>query len=210
MYLKKLIISALLILGWSVMAASDKPDQGLLIGLRSNLLYDAVLIPNIGAEIAIPDNWSVSIEGEGAWWSGTSHHRSWRFVGLELTGRRYFPRHGRPLTGHHAGIYFQICSYDFKFGEKGYIGGSESKKIFNHPTLGVGLEYGYTFAVTKWLSFDASIGLGWSHGRTVEYKTYDGHDVWLRTVRRNWYGPTRAAFSIIYRIGYRINRQEPP
>lgn len=198
MFFKNKLCLSLLFLCVVSISFAQKSDTTVSAGLRTNLLYDAILIPNIGAEIGIGADWSVALDAQCAWWGGPSHRRSWRFVGLDFTGRRYFPKPGRLLSGHHAGVYFQICTYDFKLGEKGYIGGKDYEKIFNHPTLGVGLEYGYTWRIREKLAIDASIGIGWSGGRNVEYITEQDHDVWVRTLNRNWFGPTRAAVSLIY------------
>ena len=194
-----LLLLALSLSPLAGMAAGEGRSLPLLVGLRTNMLYDAILIPNVGAEVAIGDRWAVGLDVRGAWWSGTHHHRSWRIFGCDVTGRYYLsPRDGRRLTGHHVGLYAQISTYDFKFGTTGYIGGVASRGVFNHPTVGVGAEYGYTLDVSRRVAFDFSIGVGWSGGHNEEYRTEGGHDVWQRTLNRNWFGPTRAAVSFVY------------
>lgn len=195
---KILVSFFMLLLLPAVKSTAAEGKSAIQTGLRTNLLYDAMLIPNAGVEVALGTNWSVALDVKGAWWSSQTHHKSWRYFGCDISGRRYFNIKGVKLSGHHLGAYLQICSYDFRLGEKGYIGGTPSLKIFNHPTLGAGIEYGYTLPVGHSLAFDFSIGLGWAGGQTVEYTTMDRHDVWLRTVNRNWFGPTRAAVSLIY------------
>lgn len=171
------------------------------VQFRSNLLYDAMLIPNLGVDMTIANRYEAGLDVKGAWWSDTRHHRSWRIFGIEATGRRYLGRQTERFpSGHHLGLYFQVTSYDFKLGKTGYIGGTSSRRVFDRPTLGVGIEYGYTRPIGARMALDFAIGFGWAGGHCQEYTDMDGHDVWLRTLRRSWWGPTRAAISLIYRL----------
>lgn len=168
------------------------------VGLRTNLLYDAALVPNIGVQIAIGENWAVALDVQGAWWGGPNHSRSWRIYGAELGAAYYLSGEKTRLKGHHVGAYLQLYTYDFKLGERGYLGGEPAMNIFRHPTFGAGVEYGYTLPVSSLLAFDFSLGIGWSEGRCMEYERRDDHDVWLRTTDRTWIGPTRAAVSLVW------------
>ena len=53
----------------------------LYITIKNNLLYDAVLIPNIGADIYIGKNWSAAANWMYAWWHNDNRHRYWRIYG---------------------------------------------------------------------------------------------------------------------------------
>lgn len=183
----------------SLSAQTGNGEDNPVAALRTNLLYDAALVPNLGAEIAIGSRWSAAVDLCGAWWGGPGHKRSWRIYGGEAGARFYLTRSER-LTGHHIGAYFQCYTYDFKLGERGYIGGRPSMNIFHNPTLGVGLEYGYTLKLTGRLALDFSIGAGWSGGRCEEFHTVDGRDITMRSFTREWWGPTRAAVALIYRF----------
>lgn len=209
MKLKQAVISLIVLMVSASGAGAQEAScgEGLLVGLRSNLLYDLALVPNVGAEVAIEGRWSAAIDLCGAWWGGPDHSRSWRIYGGELTGRYYFwPQRAR-MCGHHAGIYAQLYTYDFKLGDMGYIGGDAAMNIFHHPTAGAGLEYGYTLPVGRRVSLDFSLGIGWSGGRCTEYHTAEGRDLLLRTHTRNWFGPTRAAVSVVWHIGRGATRE---
>lgn len=77
--------------------------------LKTNMLYDAMLIPNIGIELPIGKDWSLHADWMYAWWKTDVRHRYWRVYGGQAGARRWFgqTRHGL-LTGHHLGVYGQI------------------------------------------------------------------------------------------------------
>ena len=56
--------------------------------VRTNLLYDAVAVPNLGLTAYVGKTWSVSIDGLYADWSDRRHSRFWRIQGAELSVRK--------------------------------------------------------------------------------------------------------------------------
>lgn len=162
---------------------------------KTNLLYDALLIPTIGAEVYLGRDWSVSAQWSYAWWSRNRRHRYWRYYGGDISLRRWLgPAAGaKPLTGHHIGLYAQLLTYDFESGGKGQMGNK-----FNY---GGGIEYGYSLPAGRRINFDFTIGLGYIGGRYYEYIPIDNHYVWQATRRRHWIGPTKAEVSLVWLIG---------
>lgn len=161
------------------------------VALKTNLLYDALLVPNVGIEFRFADRWSVGADYMHAWWSNDRKHRYWRCYGGEVTLRRYFG--ATPFTGHHVGIYGTMLTYDFEFSGKGWQSDGFS--------YGGGLEYGYSLPVARRLNLDFSIGVGYFGGRYKEYVPMDGCYVWQSTRRRHWFGPTRAQISLVWILG---------
>ncbi len=159
--------------------------------LKTNLLYDALLIPNIGIEYRFARRWSASVDYMHAWWSRDEKHRYWRCYGGEVLVRRYFG--DRPFAGHHVGLYGMALTYDFEFGGKG-----RQSDGFGY---GGGVEYGYSLPVGRRLNIDFSIGLGYFGGRYKEYVPMDGCYVWQSTRRQHWFGPTRAEVSLVWILG---------
>ncbi len=58
--------------------------------IKTNLLYDVMLIPNAGIEIDLKNRWTFGLNGMGAWWKCERKHYMWRIYGAELFARRYF------------------------------------------------------------------------------------------------------------------------
>lgn len=168
-----------------------------VVALRTNLLYDAALIPNIGIEIWLGKQFTIGADWFGTWLSWDERHLYWQGYGGYLTLRYYFGKQAKAyrFVGHHAGIYGSALTYDVEFGGKGY----QAAKF----GFGGGLEYGYSLRLNRSLSFDFTLGVGYQGG---EYKVYQptndgtGHYEWLATYKRHWIGPTKAEISLKWMI----------
>lgn len=167
------------------------------MAVKTNMLYDAFLVPNIGVEFYLGDYWSVGANWMYAWWHSNRHHNYWRTYGGDLEVRRWFGSKAdeKPLTGHHVGVYGQMLTYDFELGGRGYLG--------DRWSWGVGVSYGYSLPVAKRLNIDFTIGIGYLRGEYKEYKPIDGCYVWQATKMRNWIGPTKAEISLVWLIGHK-------
>ena len=168
----------------------------LYISLKTNMLYDAMLIPSIGAEAYVGKMTSINANWSYAWWKNDRRHNYWRYYGGDISFRRWFGKlaASKPLTGHHLGLYAQILTYDFELGGKGQMG--------NKYNYGGGLEYGFSLPVKTRLNIDFTLGIGYLGGKYHEYTPIDGHYVWQATKRRNWFGPTKAEISLVWLIGH--------
>ena len=162
------------------------------MALKTNLLYDAVLIPNAGVEVNLGRQWTVGLDGFYTWFSSDSRHRYWQGYGGYLTLRRYFGSSAgnQPFMskGHHLGAYVLGLTYDVEWGGRGYQA--------DRFGFGGGVEYGYSLPIGRRLCLDFSLGIGFQDG---EYKTYDpvdDHYVWQSTRKRHWWGPTKAEVSL--------------
>jgi len=180
-----------------------KPCRPLYMDVRTNLLFDAWALPNIGVELYLGNDFSIGGTWLYAWWSRNARHRYWRAYGGELFGRRWFGRaaHAKPLTGHHLGIYGQIYTYDFEWGGKGQMGGKPGGNLWEKAQWGAGVDYGYSFPVGRRINIDCSLGIGYTTGYYHTYKPVDTHYVWQETKRRKWFGPTKAEVSLVWLIG---------
>ena len=184
-----------LILRDTVCPADELPvPQPLYLAAKTNLLYDAALVPNVGLELSLGKGWSVGGNWMYAHWNNDARHRYWQIYGGELEVRRYFGGRAaeKPLQGHHVGLYAQAVTYDFETGGKGYL---------SDFAYGVGLEYGYSLPVAKRLNIDFGIGIGYSGGNYKSYYPDAGCYVYIETKRRHWVGPTRAEVSLVWLLG---------
>lgn len=173
-----------------------KSRKPLYVSLKTNMLYDALLIPSVGAEVYLGKMMSINANWSYAWWRSDRRHNYWRYYGGDIALRRWFGEKavGKPLTGHHLGLYAQILTYDFELGGKGQMGAK-----YNY---GGGVEYGFSLPVARRVNIDFTIGLGYLGGRYHEYTPIDGHYVWQATRQRHWFGPTKAEISLVWLIGY--------
>jgi len=164
-----------------------------VVALRTNMLYDAALIPNIGIEVKLGKGFTIGADWFGTWLFSDKKHIYWQCYGGYLTARYYWGKAAaeQPFTGHHVGIYGTALTYDVEFGGKGY----QAAKF----GFGGGVEYGYSLRVARSLCIDFNLGLGYQGG---EYKVYmptddgTGHYVWMSTHMRHWWGPTKVEVSL--------------
>lgn len=165
------------------------------VGVKTNMLYDALLVPNGGLEIYLGKNWSIDAYWMYAWWKSDRVHNYWRTYGGDVELRKWLGSAARrkPLTDHHIGAYAQIVTYDFELGGRGYLA--------DRWSYAAGVSYGYSLPVAKRLNIDFSMGLGYMGGEYKEYLPQDGHYVWQSTKRRHWIGPTKAEISLVWLIG---------
>lgn len=164
------------------------------VALKTNLLYDAVLVPNLGVEYNIYNNYTAYIDLLYAGLDMPSRHFYWNLYGTQLGLRKYFgaASNERNFTGHHLGLYGQILAYDLQAGNYG-----QQTPGLN---IGVGIDYGYSFPVAPGMNIDLDLGFGYLAGKYYEYIAQDGHNTWRGTVRRAWIGPTRASVSLVWLI----------
>ena len=195
-----------------IMASADTVDSNypplsvsrrpLYVSLKTNALYDLLLIPSVSAEVWLGRMMSVNANWSYAWWSKNRRHNYWRYYGGDIAVRRWFGRKAaeKPLTGHHIGLYAQIMTYDFELGGKGYMG--------NKYNYGGGVEYGFSLPLARRFNIDFTVGVGYLGGEYYEYTPIDGHYVWQATKQRRWFGPTKAEVSLVWLIGYG-NKNKP-
>lgn len=175
-------------------SVNDK-DAGIRqVAIKNNLLYDAAMIPNIGVEVALQDNWSLCGNWLYAWWQNDSRHRFWHFYGGEIEVRKWLGKRARThvLQGHHLGSYFMGGTYDFEWGHDGYM----SDFSYN-----VGISYGYAVKIARHLTLDFVIGIGYVGGYYRKYKPENGGYCILEYGDRSYFGPTKAEISLVWAIG---------
>ena len=170
------------------------------LALKTNLLYDAVLIPNVGVEVSLGKQWTASADWFYTWFSSDSRHRYWQGYGGYLTVRRYFANHSTLNTphstfptGHHLGAYVLGMTYDVEWGGRGYQA--------DHFGFGAGVEYGYALPISNRLLLDFSIGIGFQDGEYKEYEPQGNRYVWQATRQRHWFGPTKAEVTLKWLLG---------
>ncbi len=176
-------------------------ERSTIFALKTNLLYDLLLVPNIGLEFCLGDDLSLATNWHYAWWNTDSWY--WRTYGGEIALRKWFGKaaQGKRLTGHHLGIYAQALTYDFLVGDHGYQSGDPGQTLFDRASYAFGVEYGYSMPIARRLNLDFVIGLGYQGGKYNEYSYIDDCYVWESKKQRNFWGPTKAEVSLVWLLG---------
>jgi len=190
-------------LEFRVESGESKMLRPFYMSAQTNMLYDVMLLPTLGAEFYLGKGWSIVGNWTYGWWSMNRKHRYWRAYGGYLAGRKWFgpAAKRKPLTGHHAGVYAQILTYDFEVGGKGQMAGTPGESLWYNPSYAFGVEYGYSLPIARRLNIDFTIGVGYFGGKYYKYRPVEGHYAWEGTSRRNYFGPTNAQISLVWLIG---------
>ena len=183
---------------------ADAKKSEYFFAVKTNALYDALALPNLGLEFYLKDNWSITGNWSYSAWKNDDKHRYWSIYGGDLGVRKWFGRQAelRPLSGHHVGFFVQGLNYDIEFGGKGYLSDTWN--------LGASFEYGFSLPITKRINFDFSVGLGYFGGKNKKYRPKNINErdeyVWLENNHFNWFGPTKVEASLVILLGKGINK----
>ncbi len=186
-------------------AEDDSEEQGeqrsLKFALKTNLLYDLLLTPNIELEIPIGDWWSVTGEWIFPWWVTKNNGYALQILSGQLEGRYWFgDRAIKPqLTGWFAGFYAGGGLYDLQWKNNGYQG---------EFYIAAGLSGGYAHTINRSGSLRMEYSLGVGYMKT-DYSYYEGKEdneflVWQHDGRYTWIGPTKAEVSLVWFIDWKI------
>lgn len=173
----------------------------LRLALKTNLLYDLALLPNLSVEVPVAGDWSVAVNGAFSKWD-TKSPEYWshqvNYAGLEV--RRWWGnRQGSPLNGHFAGIYFTGGVYDLRLFTKSL----DSYGYLSHWSWSAGAVYGYSLPLSAKLNLEFSVNAGYFTGEYHAYNRSRCTDCYpeRKTGTRNYWGPTGAGVSLVYRFG---------
>jgi hypothetical protein len=165
--------------------------------VKTNLLYDAALLPNLALEFPLPGGWSVEAEAQWAWWNTNDSKRYFfRIQSLGLEARRWFgSNRQQPLNGHYLGVYLMGGTYDIRFWQdKGYL---------SDFSVSAGVSYGYSIHLSRRWNLELGVSVGYLGGKYYRYHFDLANDryPWESTHRLRYFGPTKAKISLVYRIG---------
>lgn len=167
--------------------------------VKSNLLYDAALLPDLALEFSLGRKWSVEFGGQWSWWNTAyNHHNCWRIQVAGVEGRRWLgDRNARtPLSGHYLGAYGMAGTYDVRLGgDTGYL---------SNMSYSTGISYGYSRPIARSWNIEFGLALGYMGGKYETYSVYnEKEDIFYRDARfrKDYFGPTKAKISIIWLPG---------
>lgn len=177
--------------------------------VRTNVLYDAMLLPTLGVEWRVSSDWGVKLDGSFAHWSGGEGkvQKVWL---LNPEVRRYLLRNKRFYVGVSGG-YGEYNIYKYP------LGGLFSKDTGYQGSLwSAGLTVGYQLCLSRHFSVDFNLGVGYMRS---EYDSFapvmteiriPGDDfpaiecvrvIKERSKTKNFFGPTQAGINLIWTIG---------
>ena len=172
-----------------------------LFALKTNLLFDAALMPNIELELPIGKRWSLNAEYIFPWWLINDDRYCLQLLMGGLEGRYWFGNREKrqALTGHFAGLYAGGGKYDLQWDTKGYQG-----EFF----IAAGISYGYAHPIARNLRLEYNIGIGMLRTNYRHYHTRDNHRtlLWQENGEYTWLGPTKLKVSLVWLINRKTKK----
>ena len=168
------------------------------LAIKTNLLYDAILMPSLEVEYRFNDRWTVNAEGDVAWWHNDPKHKYYQVMILSGEGRYWFKHYNnRPWHGFYVGAFGGGGKYDLENGNRGYKGTGYM----------AGISAGFMFPVSRNISFEAGLGVGYLTTKYEEYLPFEGHYVYQQTSRTGYFGPLKLKFALVWRL-WDINKNK--
>jgi hypothetical protein len=170
-------------------------EQPYRFAVRTNVLYDAFLLPTLGVEWRVNRDLSVKLDGSLSWWGGNHGkvQKMW-FVSPEV--RWYLLAKKRFYAGV-SGSYGEYNIHKYMLGSivsksTGYQG-----KLWN-----AGLTVGYQLCLSRDFSIDFNLGLGYTRSEYDSFGMTDGVRLYKERNRaKNLWGPTQAGISLVWTLG---------
>lgn len=167
------------------------------VGLKTNLLNDAFLSPNIGVEVGLAPRWTLDVMTEGNFW--TVDNRKWKHWFVQPEARYWFCQR---FAGHFVGIHAIGGQYNFGNLKLADFLGSDLSKLrtqrYQGWGAGAGVAYGYAWPVAKHWNIEAEIGVGWIYTRFSSYPCAECGTKIDSNRPHNYVGPTKAAVNLVY------------
>ena len=167
------------------------------LGVKTNLLYDATLSPNLGVEFRLAPHWSLDVSGNFNPFT-FSDGRKWKHWMVQPEARYWLcdATAGHFLAVHALGGKFNFGNLPFARNLV-YDFGDLRDHRYQGWAAGAGVAYGYSWILGKHWNLEAELGIGWIH---ADYDRFECAGCGRKTGsgRKDMFLPTKAAINIIY------------
>ena len=174
---------------------SVESNQLYRFAVRTNVLYDAFLLPTLGVEWRVNRDLSVKLDGSLSWWGG-NHCKVQKMWLVSPEVRWYLLAKKR----FYAGVSGSYGEYNI---HKYMLGGIVSKDTgYQGKLWNAGLTAGYQLYLSRDFSIDFNLGLGYTRSEYDSFGMTDGIRVYKERNRaKNLWGPTQAGISLVWTLG---------
>lgn len=190
--IKLILISLLIGAGWSGVSAQN-------VAVKTNLVSDALLSPNLGIEVGMAPRWTFDLSGSLNAWNIDNH--KWKHWLVQPEVRYWFCD---AIIGHFVGAHLLGGQYNFgniDMGGLRFLGTDFGElKDSRHQGWygGVGIAYGYSWVLGKHWNLEAELGVGWVYTRYDVYPCTTCGQRLNHNVVHNYVGPTKVAINLVY------------
>jgi hypothetical protein len=167
------------------------------IALKTNMLLDAAITPNLEIETCLGRKKRMSIMAEVwfPWYKTSSNTKAYEINMAGIETRYWLKKQddSHPLLGHFIGLYAAIGKYDLEWDAKGNQGEFYS----------AGITYGWTHKLSRKLNIEFSISAGFTEGPYKHYEAKYEYKHLIYQYSKHWAytGPTKAKISLVWLLG---------
>lgn len=167
--------------------------------VKTNLLYDATTTLNLGVEVGIAHRWTIDLSGNLNPWT-FSDNTKWKHWLIQPEARYWLCErfNGHFLGAHVLGGIYNIGNVGGGFKFLGTDFGQLADHRYEGWMLGAGIAYGYQWMLSRRWSMEAEIGIGYIYTRADKYECPRCGEKLEDNEPHNYFGPTKAAVSLIY------------
>jgi hypothetical protein len=175
------------------------PSQAQELAVKTNLLMDATLSPNVGVEVGMAPRWTFDLSGQLNAWD-MSHQRRWKHWLVQPEARYWFCDR---FAGHFLGIHLVGGQYnlghlknDIKFL------GTDLSLLTDYRyqgwMVGGGIGYGYDWILGRHWNLELELGVGYVYSRYDRFQCASCGKKIEQDKSHHYFGPTKAAVNLVY------------
>ncbi len=167
--------------------------------LKTNIISDALLNINAGAEVGLAPKWTFNLSGQFNGWT-LSDDKRWKHWAAQPEFRYWFcDRFGGHFIGIHAhGGQYNIGGFDGKL----HFLGTDMRKLadsrYQGWFAGGGINYGYAWVLSHHWNLEAELGFGYSYTQFDRYECAGCGKKVEEKQPHHYVGPTKAAVNLVY------------
>lgn len=174
------------------------PTISAQVALKTNVLSDATLSPDLGVEIPLQRQWSLDISGNINVWTVNGHR--WRHWIAQPEVRYWLCEY---RTGHFFGMHlfggqYNVGNLNLNFSFLGTDFSKLKDTRYEGWYAGAGLAYGYSWMLSRHVDVEAEVGVGWSYTRSDRFRCAKCGKKIESDRPHNYVGLTKAAVNVVY------------
>lgn len=175
----------------AVPVATELPERDFdRWAIKSNALYLAAGVTNIGGEYAFHPHWSIDLPLVYSPYTLARTYRM-RFLYIQPEARYWLDR---PMKGHFFGVHLHAGVFNVSLDNKNRY---QSEKGFH----GAGISYGYAMPLSRRWSMEFTVGVGYAFTRYCAYYNVPNGLRYEKDRPYNYWGLTKLGLNFVYRFG---------
>lgn len=175
----------------AISVATELPERDFdRWAIKSNALYLAAGVTNIGGEYAFHPHWSVDLPLVYSPYTLARTYRM-RFLYIQPEARYWLDR---PMKGHFFGVHLHAGVFNVSLDDKNRY---QSEKGFH----GAGISYGYAMPLSRRWSMEFTVGVGYAFTRYCTYYNVPNGLRYEKDRPYNYWGLTKLGLNFVYRFG---------